>query len=234
MANTKSYSLGPGLSKAEQIAGFCYLPFFVALLGIGLQWLNMQLNLKLTDLQINVCFFVLNCAFVWVIFHNFLLRSFRNIRFWELVQALILGFVLYYVGNILFGLVVGWLGLDIPSFNDDTILDLAAENRTVMIVCSVCLAPLTEETLVRGLIFGTIRRKSRVVAYIVSVLFFAAIHVWQYAVLYDIKSILLAALAYLIPGIALGWTYEKADTIWAPIILHMLINAIAFGVMSLV
>ena len=35
-------------------------------------------------------------------------------------------------------------------------------------------------------------------------------------------------------GIALGWTYEKANTIWAPICLHMIINALAFGVMQLV
>ena len=233
MANTKSYALGPGLTRGEQIAGFCYLPFFVALLGIGLQWLNLQLDLHLTELQVNVCFFVLNCVIVWIIFHNFLLRSFRNIRFWELVQALILGFVLHYVGNILFGMVIGWLGLNIPMPNNDAVIDLATENETVMIICSVALAPLTEETLVRGLIFGTIRRKSRVLAYVVSVLFFAAIHVWQYIPVYSLQDVLLSALAYLVPGIALGWTYEKANTIWAPIVLHMVINAIAFGVMSI-
>ena len=96
MANTKSYSLGPGLSRPEQIAGFCYLPVFVALLGLGLGWLNNALGLSLTNLQINVAYFVINAIFVWLIFHGFLLRSFRSIRFWELVQALILGFVLYY------------------------------------------------------------------------------------------------------------------------------------------
>ena len=35
MANAKSRSLGPGLSTAEQVAGFCYLPFFVVLLSMG-------------------------------------------------------------------------------------------------------------------------------------------------------------------------------------------------------
>ena len=46
------------------------------------------------------------------------------------------------------------------------------------------------------------------------------------------KSVLLAALQYIPAGIALGWTYEKSNTIWAPILLHMTINAISFGVMS--
>ena len=34
LANTKSYSLGPGRSTAEQVAGFCYLPFDVPLLSM--------------------------------------------------------------------------------------------------------------------------------------------------------------------------------------------------------
>ena len=233
MANTRSYSLGPGLSKAEQIAGFCYLPVYVALLGFALAWLNEKLGLNLTDLQINIAYFLINSIFIWVIFHNFLLRSFRNIRFWELVQALILGFVLYYAGNFVFSLAVNWLGLNIPRFNDEAVMGLAAQSETVMIVGAVVLAPMVEETLMRGLVFGTIRRKSRVLAYAVSMVLFAAIHVWQFAALYDWQQVLLAALAYLPAGIALGWTYEKSNTIWAPILLHMVINAISFGVMTL-
>ena len=231
MANTRSYSLGPGLSKAEQIAGFCYLPVYVALLGFALAWLNEKCSLGLTDLQINIAYFLINCIFTWLIFHIFLLRSFRNIRFWDLVQALILGFVLYYVGNLLLSLLVGWLGIEIPQFNNEAVMGLAAQNEAVMIVCAVVLAPMVEETLMRGLVFGTIRRKSRILAYVVSMLLFAAIHVWQFAFLYDWRKILLAAVAYLPAGIALGWTYEKANTIWAPILLHMTINAISFGLM---
>ena len=233
MANTKSYSLGPGLSKAEQIAGFCYLPVYVALLALGIGYLAGLLKLELTDLQHNICWFVLNSIFVWIIFHNFLLRSFRNIRFWEFVQALILGFVLYYAGNFLFSLAVGWLGLEIGSYNDQTVLSLFEENRIVMILCGVVLAPMVEETLVRGLVFGTVRRKSRIAAYIVSILLFAAIHVWQYIPTEGIGPVALAALPYLPAGIALGWTYEKADTVWAPIVLHAVINAISFGIMSI-
>ena len=232
MANTKSYSLGPGLSTAEQVAGFCYLPFYVALLSILLQYLSDLLGLNLTVLQINICYFVINCAMVWVIFHNFLIRSFHGIRFWELVQALILGFVLYYAGNFVFALVMDWLHIDITSYNDETVMLLAEQSRAAMIICAVILAPMVEETLVRGLLFGVIRRKSRIAAYVVSIVFFAVIHVWQYLIAYDFKSVLFAALQYIPAGIALGWTYEKSNTIWAPIVLHMVINAIAFGVMS--
>ena len=233
MANPKSYSLGPPLSTAEQVAGFCYLPFYVALLALGLEFLSAHFGWNLASLEINICYFVLNTLFVLLIFHNFLLRSLRRIRFWELVQALILGFVLYYAGNYALNLILRLLRITVSTYNDDTVQALASENFAVMVVCSVILAPLVEETLVRGLIFGVLRRKSRIAAYAVTILFFALLHVWQYLLLYDAASVLLAALPYIPAGIALGWTYEKSDTIWAPILLHMAINAIGFGVMSL-
>jgi len=233
MANAKSRSLGPGLSTAEQVAGFCYLPFYVVLLGWGIQWLSELLGLGLTELQINVAFFVINCVMIWVIFHNFLIRSFRAIRFWELVQALILGFCLYYAGNLLFGWIVSLLDLTITSFNDETILGLISQNKWVMVICSVLLAPIVEETLVRGLLFGVLRRQSRILAYVVTIIFFSVIHVWQYLLVYDFKAVLLAALQYIPAGIALGWTYEKSNTVWAPIFLHMTINAISMGIISI-
>ena len=233
MANAKSRSLGPGLSTAEQVAGFCYLPFYVVLLGWGIQWLSELLGLGLTELQINVAFFVINCVMIWVIFHNFLIRSFRAIRFWELVQALILGFCLYYAGNFVFNWIISLLDLTITSFNDETIMGLISQNKWVMVICSVLLAPIVEETLVRGLLFGVLRRQSRILAYVVTIIFFAVMHVWQYLLVYDFKSVLLAALQYIPASIALGWTYEKSNTVWAPIFLHMTINAISMGIISI-
>lgn len=229
MANAKSRSLGPGLSTAEQVAGFCYLPFFVVLLSWCIQWTAGLLGLTLSNLQLNVAYFVINCVMIWVIFHGFLTRSFRAIRFWELVQALILGFCLYYGGSWVFQWIVTALNLQITSFNDETVLSLVSQSKWVMVLCSVVLAPVVEETLVRGLLFGAIRPKSRITAYIITIVFFAVIHVWQYLVDYEIAAVALAALQYIPAGIALGWTYEKSGTIWGPIFLHMTINAISMG-----
>lgn len=229
MANAKSHSLGPGLSTAEQVAGFCYLPFFVVLLSWCIHWAAGLLGLTLSHLQSNIAYFVLNFVMIWVIFHNFLARSFRAIRFWELVQALILGLCLYYAMFWLFQLIVSLLDVHIQSFNDETVVALVSQNRWVMIVCSVVLAPVVEETLVRGLLFGSIRPKSRIAAYVVTVIFFAVIHVWQYLVSYDLAAVALCAVQYIPAGIALGWTYEKSGTIWGPIALHMTVNAISMG-----
>ena len=230
MANAKSRSLGPGLSTAEQVAGFCYLPFYVVLLGWGIQWLSELLGLGLTELQVNVTFFVINCVMIWVIFHNFLIRSFRAIRFWELVQALILGFCLYYAGNLLFGWIVSLLDLTIISFNDETILGLISQNKWVMVICSVLLAPIVEETLVRGVVFGSFYRINRYLAYAVSILLFSAMHVWQFAAALTVPALIYNSLVYIPASVALGWTYEKSGTILCPIVLHAIINAIAYGV----
>lgn len=232
MASAAYRSLGPEMSRGEQIGGLIYLPFYVIFVALWLGLLNSLLGLNLSDLQINVCYFVINAVVVGVVFRRFLLRSFRAIRFWELVQAVILGFVLYYAGNFLYSLIVTALKLEITNMNNDTVNALAEQNAPVMVFCSVVLVPVVEETLVRGVIFGAIHRKNRYVAYAVSTLFFAGIHVWQYLLVQEPKAVLLATLQYVPAGIALGWTYEKAGTIWGNIILHMTINAIAFGLMS--
>ena len=232
MANTKSRSLGPGLSSAEQVAGFCYLPFYVVLLAWGIRYLSDHFGLHLSVMHINICYFVLNFVIIWAIFHNFLIRSFHSARFWEVIQALILGFCLYYAGNILFTLVTGLLNLKVVNFNNDLVANLAGQNWWIMLIGTVFIAPLVEETLVRGLIFGSIHQSSRWAAYIVTIILFAAMHVWQFILQYDFKAILLASIQYIPAGIALGWTYEKSNTIWAPIALHATINAISMGIIK--
>lgn len=232
MANTKSRSLGPGLTTAEQVAGFCYLPFYVFLLAWAIQYASEVFGLNLSVLQINMTYFVLNFLLVWTIFHRFLARSFHAIRFWELVQSLILGFCLYYAGNLIVGWAMTLLKLEVTNLNNETVQALAGQSWWLMLIGTVVVAPLVEETLVRGLIFGSIHGRSRWAAYGVTIVLFAAMHVWQYVLQYDGKALLLASVQYVPAGIALGWTYEKADTIWAPILLHASINAISMGLMK--
>lgn len=229
MANARSSNLGPKLTNTQIIAGYLYLPFYVALLSMGLRYVVRLLDITLTEAQFSGCWFVLNALFVWIIFHGFLLRSFRNIRFWELVQAVILGFVFYYAGTWVFGFLIDLLNIRIVSFNDQSVRALATDNYWIMVLCSVVIAPMVEETLVRGLIFGSIRPKSRILAYAASMLFFSLMHVWAYMPTEGLVPVLLAAAQYIPASIALGWTYEKANTIWAPIAVHMAINAISMS-----
>ena len=67
------YSLGRSLSRAEAIAGWCYLPFYLVLLSAGIQYLAAALHVSLTALTINIIYFSINLLFVLLVFRNFLL-----------------------------------------------------------------------------------------------------------------------------------------------------------------
>ena len=58
------YSLGCGLSRAEAIAGWCYLPFYLVLLSAGIQYAAALLHLSLSALTINIVYFSINLLFV--------------------------------------------------------------------------------------------------------------------------------------------------------------------------
>ena len=118
---------------------------------------------------------------------------------------------------------------DLQNLNNAFFADQARTNFTLTAIATVFLAPPVEECLFRGLLFSTIHQKSRFLAFAVSALAFALVHVSGYLSYYGALGSLLLLLQYLPAGLALGWAYEKADTILAPMVIHMVINAISMG-----
>lgn len=145
------YSLGRSLSRAEAIAGWCYLPFYLVLLSAGIQYLAAALHVSLTALTINIIYFSINLLFVLLVFRNFLLQRFFGSGFWNFVQALILGFALYYAGTWAVQALEHLLAGQVTIYNNETVNDLIFDNRYVMLAVSVIFAPVIEETLVRRL-----------------------------------------------------------------------------------
>ena len=96
---------------------------------------------------------------------------------------------------------------------------------TVLIV--VFLAPFVEEVLFRGLVFGNLRGKSRLAAYVISCLLFALLHVWQFAVVEQDITYFLLMVQYLVPGLVLAGAYDYSGTLWASIGLHAAANALS-------
>ena len=139
------YSLGRSLSRAEAIAGWCYLPFYLVLLSAGIQYLAAALHVSLTALTINIIYFSVNLLFVLLIFRNFLLQRFFGSGFWNFVQALILGFALYYAGTWAVQALEHLLAGQVTIYNNETVNDLIFENRYVMLAVSVIFAPVIEE-----------------------------------------------------------------------------------------
>ena len=83
----------------------------------------------------------------------------------------------------------------------------------------------------RGLFFGSLYRRSKVLAYCLSVFVFALIHVLNYFGVYPVDLLCLCLLQYIPAGIFLAWAYEKSDSILCPILMHIVINAI--GIFSM-
>ncbi len=231
MARKPSYCLQCGLTKAECIAGWCYLPFYLILLSAIIQYVCLWLSIPLTALALNIAYFAINLTAVLIIFRHFLRQRFFGGSFWLFVQTVILGFVLYYGAAWLIDLAVGLLGGTITVYNNDTVAGLADTNYYVMLLITVIVAPVIEETLVRGLVFGSVHATSRIMAYILSCVVFTLMHNWQYFGAHPLGAVLLSCLPFIPASIALAWVYEKSGTIWASITLHALINAISMGVL---
>ena len=96
------------------------------------------------------------------------------------------------------------------------------------VVILVVLMPVVEEPLFRGLLFGTSRRYSRILGYVLSTLVYALYCVWQFVYTYgtiDFRYLLLIV-DYLPMSLALTWCYDNGGSIWSPIALHVVINAV--------
>ena len=229
----KKPSLGYGLIRAATIAGWCYLPFYLFLLSYLIQYAAALLGLHPSALTVNLIYFAVNLAVVLIIFREFLRQRFFGPGFWNFVQSIILGFVLYYAVTWAVRFALDKLVPGYTIYNNETVGDLVLANRYAMMFVTIILAPIIEETLIRGLVFGSLHRTSRALAYVVSCFLFVFMHNWQYFALYPVGSVLLSCLPYIPAAIALGWVYEKSSTIWAPITLHALINAMSFGILTL-
>lgn len=233
MARKAPHSSVHSLTRTEAILGWCYLPVYLIVLNLLLQLINEKLSLGMTALTINIVYFAVNVLAVVLIFRRFLRQSFFGGSFWSFVQALVLGFAMYYAGTWVLQFLLSKLAPGFTIYNNNTVAGLISANTYVMMAITVLVAPIIEETLVRGLVFGSIRPTSRMMAYLVSVILFTLMHNWQYFMLYPAASVLISCIPYIPASIALAWTYERAGTIWASITLHAVVNALSFGLLQL-
>ena len=225
----KSLSVCP--NQSETIGGACYLAFQLMLLPSILMAVNDLLSPALNEAQLNFVFYLINFLAVLVIFHDFLgsslTQAFRHPVM--LCQAVILGFVAYFACAEGMEWIIGKLVPSYSNYNDEAIFAMAGANRFLMVIGTVILVPPAEECIFRGLIFRKLYGKSRFAAYLVSILAFSCIHILGYIGVYSPLELTMAVLEYLPAGIWLAWSYTKADTIFAPILIHAAVNYVTIN-----
>lgn len=227
-------SLGPAMSRGELIGGFFYLPVYLLALTLILSLVLDWIAPSYTDAQFNAVFYIVNFLVMAAIFHRFLIASLRALmeRFWPAVQAVILGYVLYWVVDWLAAVALSLLNPSTVNPNQAAVNTLLQTDFYLFAACTVLLAPLVEELFFRGLFFSNLYPKSRILAYTVSVVCFSLLHIYNYIGVAAWRDLLFSFLAYVPPSIALAWTYERAGTIWAPILLHAFINFVNCGLLG--
>lgn len=227
----KSKTLYISMSHTEKIFGWLYMAFSLLALPNLLNWFNAQLADPLDESTLNFVFYLTNFLFICGIFRTFLRASlvaaWRDI--WNFIQAVVLGYVAYWAASEVMEFIMSYLLPGFSNINDAAITELARANYTLMLIGVVFLVPLTEEMLYRGLIFRNLWQSSKIAAYLLSMAAFAAIHVLGYIGSEDITTLLICFLQYLPAGLCLAWTYTKADNIFAPTVVHAIVNAISIG-----
>ncbi len=222
------------MNRGARVAGWIYLPLHVVaiplLLGTVLYLLTGDIPSEITA---NVWYYLVGLTFVFVTMWGFLRRSFHVLveRLSFCCMSLLAAYAVDVVLSLALRLGMAVLG-DLPEPNNEAVLALAGADYKRMFAVAVLMAPVVEECLFRGVLFGAIRGKNRFLAYFVSVVVFSLYHVWQYALVDQNPMLLLGALRYVPVSIALAYCYDRTQSIWTPIFFHMFINTLSLSVMT--
>lgn len=190
----------------------------------------INLFLALSDWQLQFGVFCLNFLCSSLICIRFLGSSFDAFcdAPGKVFSSAGLGLLLYYSGTIAITVLILVLRPDYLNLNNGSISQLLQENRGLMFLAIVILAPVAEELLFRGLLFRGLYDRNALLGWSCSVLSFAAVHVLSYIGQYDLIGFLLATLQYLPAGLALCYAYRRSGSIFAPMLMHIFINLLAY------
>ena len=221
------------MTAGEQIAGTVLFVIYLLVLPFATTPLfdlaERLLGTAISPGLRNALYYYILFAATVIIFHGFLGRTSRHFaeNLGGACKFMAIGLVALYGLNELVNRLTRLVVSNQTNLNDTTIsaqID-AAPHMTVLIV--VFLAPFVEEVLFRGLVFGNLRGKSRLAAYVISCLLFALLHVWQFAVVEQDVTYFLLMVQYLVPGLVLAGAYDYSGTLWASIGLHAAANALS-------
>lgn len=214
------------LTNAEKRNGLIYfavslfiLPFAVSLAGVAF---------RVDPANLNLGFYWINLAFVLWIFRRFLLRNLLVAldRIFPVVWYAMLGYLGYTTLGDLLGVLIYSVSPDFVNANDMTVAALIQASPMLAFAVAI-LAPITEETFYRGLVFRGLWDKNPTLAYLVSIALFCAVHVTSYIGLLSPLHLLLSFLQYLPAGYCLAFAYRRSGTIICPILVHIAVNTVA-------
>ena len=220
--NRKSLPFTSRLTKGQAIAALVYLPVHVVLLPLAATFL--MLRGLLDETQANLLCYMLGVVYMLVFLWKFFRRDFDALwdHPWACVREVLVCYGLMWCCNF----IVNGMG-DNP--NNEAVFGMAGMTFGPIAAMAVFMAPIVEEAIFRAGLFGILRRRNRTLAYAVSMAMFSLYHVWSYAFL-DLKN-LIYLLQYIPVSFLLCRCYERTNSIWGSIFLHMLVNGISMSLL---
>ena len=242
MDERKRHPVPTGLiTKREKAAGWLYLPVHIVVFPLVFGLVAPRLSLSLTNAEANLIYLGVGFLYCLLFLRGFLQRGFdamvdRPTRFLlAIANAIAIYWVLAILTSILWGVMAEQLGLDAAlsaagNPNEAALNSFVGQDAQIIKALAICFAPVVEEVLFRGVVFGEIRKRSRILAYLGSVLLFGVFHIWQYVLAYRDPMLLIYVVQYIPHSLALAWSYERSNSIWAPIACHAAMNLLAFSI----
>jgi membrane protease YdiL (CAAX protease family) len=217
------------LNSKERLWGWLWLMFQLLALPRLLHMANAALGNPLNGSWISVLFSGINFLVTVLIFRKFLGRSLENfgMRFFRCLRGAFLGFCVYYVTNMALGNLLRLLVPGYTNVNDGQVASLLHLSYLPMGISTVVLVPVAEELLYRGLLFQGFYVRNPRLGYALSVVLFSLVHLLPYLPTADIGTLVLGFVQYIPAGLCLAWAYTEADNIFAPILIHAVVNAIS-------
>ena len=217
------------LSRAEFKQGLCLLFFQQLVLPELLILLFTALEIPLTSAELNFVYFLVNYLSALVVFRKFLWAE-LDIALGSTLRVLssvAIGYALYYVLSNTLSYLIYWIDPEFFNLNDASIDSMSQHQFALMAVGTVILVPPAEELFFRGALFNHIYAKKPILACFISTVSFCLVHLLGYIGQYTPLHFFLAFLQYIPAGIVLCFAYIRAGTIFAPILFHTLVNALA-------
>ena len=204
-------------------------------LFIDLSSINEINQIKIMGLVNFACYLVVCVSLLLVLGKpviNKLLKQFKNLN--NLGKGLMYGFILL-GSSVIYNLIVLLIYPDFGSnANQNTVVEMIKMYPVLSFFSVALFAPIAEEITYRLGLAGTIAKKSKVLAIVVSSLLFGLIHSAFIDLSFlsmtkqEIINEAIALPSYIISGLVMGIAYIKEDSLAVSITAHMTNNFIAF------
>lgn len=229
--------------QAKWFFAFVVLPLYVycsaLILSALFKWLILTFSWSANELSMNAWLNIIN-DFVLLIIVGWILKEtmvqqFKDFKLYlksNLQLGLLIGPVIMYGVSFVGGFLTLILGGQADSENQILINQLLSSYPVMMILSAVVLAPIIEEMIFRGIIFGWAYEYNPLAAHIISAFLFGFVHIMS-AVFAGNVAEWIQIIPYFLMGLTLSKIYERSNNIYVNILVHGIYNLISIMLVML-